>query len=829
MILNEHKILAKPKEFLNEHNRKTLLIAEKLLKEYERTISIFSQKIDDSFFNGKNKAKELKDFIVEMIQYHDYGKANPEYQVFIEDPEKNKGISKENRQHSIYSFFLWFINETSRYDKRIKDDCLKRLVMRTTIAYGVITGHHGKLKNFIHQLSSDEINNINVIIYKRLKKWETVQVSDEEASHSHKLLKKIKTTISHIEMDEYLLNFSKFAYSILTNSDSISSSEIEESNYEELITDIFMRDIKKTSFDKSFDNYDIIQTINRSKIKETDHFTNMKTMNDVRTLVNKKTKQSYDEGTDIYILESPVGSGKTISSLTLAQEIIQKGNKKRIISNFPLNSVQNQYAKTITEDIGLPEDIVNMVNSEIVYGFKNSLGSEEEKQLKEENLWLFKRNSFSNEIIITSHVKFFDVFGAMKRKDSLGLLNLIDSVVIIDEIQNYRKEFWYRIWKELLRFSEVFGTKFIVTTGTLPVSESQLLKNNKRIKKVFTKKENEELFKHPEIKNRCKVEKLTLPETYFLDDLKKEILDDISVKEKEGKNQFIICMTFVEHSKNLYEKIKNEIKGYDVYYLAGRHSSEYKNKIIEKIMKHNKSPEDKIILVTTKTVECGMDFDFDYGYKEYDRFDSVEQLSGRINRSNKKKNCGLKVFEWKRMKLDEEKLFILETNIDDIIEKINNKVFIELYEGVYIKNRISIQDQDVEFEQNHIQCNYEGYGDNIKVIEDKNFVSDMFWSKRNEEHLFINDIDLLPKSKSYAQKVKNSIELKRNLEAYTIKVTNRWLFEMIKDGKVIIKEHKGIEYFIPIDDEYFLKNCLEYFVIDGVESFLESGKYKEMK
>ena len=68
--------------------------------------------------------------------------------------------------------------------------------------------------------------------------------------------------------------------------------------------------------------------------------------------------------------------------------------------------------------------------------------------------------------------------------------------------------------------------------------------------------------------------------------------------------------------------------------MTGDDNKYSRQKIIEKTKEN-----EPIILVATQTIEAGVDIDMDIGFKDISFLDGEEQFIGRINRSNKKKNC----------------------------------------------------------------------------------------------------------------------------------------------------------------------------------------------
>lgn len=802
--------LAKPKETLGEHTENTLRVGNYILDFHKETIHKISEKLPNEFFISNRSRREVRDFILELIKFHDYGKLNPYFQSHIKGEEHYEKIQ---RKHSIYSFYLWL---SSNIKQSLNENTL---LIRTIIAYACIAGHHGSLKELNEEILQSNFR----VLFKEidfLKSWDCL--SDDE-------IEDIKDTIEDFSYEEVIIDssislfLSKFAFSTLITSDSISSSEINPMEYEKAVSHLFEKDIKNTSFENKISSYPYIKKTRESPFKKDVSFKDMDNIFDIRSLLNQRSYEAYDKNVDIYILEAAVGTGKTVSSLSLTERLIKEDEKRKLISVFPLNSVQTQYVKTLTDDFEIDKETLSVINSESLFGLKKD--NETDLKVTPNNLWLFERNCFSNELVITSHVRFFDTFSSISRKNALGFLNLRDSVVIIDEFQNYPPKYWFNVWNELLLMSEMFGVKWVFTTGTFPVSEKQLTEQfGNKIKKVLTRTENNELFGSPYVKDRCAISELNkdVKEYEDMGSIASDILINLREQELRGHTQFIACMSFVKPSKSLYSLLSKELEEYTCYYLCGRHSSEYKKELIKKIHKHHENPSDKVLLVTTKTVECGMDFDFDCGYKEFDMFDSVEQLSGRINRSNKKTGCELKTFQYSRKKLENEKFYHYQ---DETLIKLNNKEFISLYEEMYKDNKISLSKYRNKLNEINEKCEYEKYRQLMKVIDDINYCEDILLINEDNETEFIDIIENSPIGETYPDYIVNSMKLNKKIEKYKITVTTRWLKEKL-NNVLMEREINGFNYYFIHKENFEFE--MDKYVLGDVTSFLEKDSVQEI-
>lgn len=802
-------------ETIQEHTDNVVEVGFIILENFSSELERLCSDVGDSI-PFESSSPSLSDFILNLLRFHDYGKVNPYFTEHIQ------GSFRETRErkHSLYSYLLWLCNENPKLDD--VDEGI--FDFKNAVSFSVIVGHHGSLKKW--EKDSDNIlgNSFSYHI-KNLYDWG--MLNEEEEEHLNELISILLERNVPVS-DSSSLTLSKFIFSVLCISDSIASSDIQKEDYSIAVDDLLGKDIQSTDVLEMITNSDISKMVDKSKLSSTDEFSNCKEMNDVRILLNKKASAAWDKDVDIYILEAPVGTGKTMSSLSLANEIVKMEKKKKIISTFPLNSVQGQYQKNMEEDIGIKEEHMNVINSESLFKVdfefekeeKNKDNPENQIKISDSNLWLFERNCFSNEFLITSHVRFFETLTSITRKSSLGYLSLFNSVVVIDEFQNYPKEYWESIWSELLRMSRLFGVKWIFTTGTFPVSNSQLTSlYGEKIKYVLSDKDNTELFNHSSVKGRSDIKKLSDEVYDDAESIGHDIVESIQNQEESDFTQYIVCVSLVNTARKLYDIVSNELKDYEIQFLCGRHSNSYKKAMVEKVTQINQDRSKKFILVTTKTVECGMDFDFDYGFKEFDMFDSVEQLSGRVNRSKKRDKGWVEVFLFDRYKMEKEKLY---DRTDESLDLLRDKNFRKLFENMYKENKLELSQKEEELIQLNKTLNYEEYKKRMTIIEDDGYITDIYFVKSMNVDNFLKKVRSFETTGTFSDKIQQSIKLREKLEPFRMKVTTKWLKRQV-DDTLIQQEVNGIVYFLLGDDEKF-EEIVEVDEVLGISSYVEKMK-----
>ncbi|MCK4239725.1 MAG: hypothetical protein KAX33_11415, partial [Candidatus Lokiarchaeota archaeon] len=217
-----------------------------------------------------------------------------------------------------------------------------------------------------------------------------------------------------------------------------------------------------------------------------------------------------------------------------------------------------------------------------------------------------------------------------------------NSVVIIDEIQTLPNTDWEYFAKLLQQSAENLNIYFILMSATLPdlskfVSDSSIFEN--LIEKP-EKYQNHQCFTRTRTVFELD-EKVSFK--YFIERIKRE-----KNKIKDSKIKVLCVTNTIQNSFNLYSQLKETLKDeYDVYILNSTVLSQRRRLIIDLFNIESNKLQRNMILVSTQSIEAGVDIDCHFGFREYCPMDSIEQIAGRINRESTRpiENSKLYVFD----------------------------------------------------------------------------------------------------------------------------------------------------------------------------------------
>ena len=530
-------------------------------------------------------------------------------------------------------------------------------------------------------------------------------------------------------------------------------------------------------------------------------------INKLRTDMFLETEKTLKENLDknIFYLEAPTGSGKTNMAINLARELYE--NNKDISSLnyiFPFNNIIEQTDKTFNNYFKKYKDYV-VVNSISAMTEDNNEVLDYEK--------IYTKNIFKQyPIIITSHINLFDtLFGTGKEKN-YSLYNYINSVIILDEIQAYSNNIWREMIEMFDKYSKLLNIKFIIMSATLPRLDNLL---DEKISKFCalisdTKKYYEnDLFKNRVILNY---------------DLLYEKIDTVRLTDEilkyKDKKVLIECIK-KDTAEGLYELLKE--KFLDVYIMTGDDNKYSRQRIIEK------TKEDKpIILVATQTIEAGVDIDMDIGFKDISFLDGEEQFIGRINRSNKKKNCIVYFFN-----LDDARVvYRKDKRIGYNLLKEENRELLESKDFGLFYNKVldRIKEESESYTENNIEefkdeclfINYQKIENKMELIKTDtidifiNYTLDINGDKVKGEEVFNKYKDICNDNElSYAEKKVKLSQISELLSLFT--------YSIHKNQLDLIEGEKELGFYYIKDGEKYMDNgrfCRSKYLGKGEELFL---------
>jgi len=478
---------------------------------------------------------------------------------------------KLDKNHSLLSAYFFLLN--SKFDD-----------IPTLFGFLAIVSHHGDVVNLM--TLAREANKF-FKNQKELEQWDEVagtakniKIYSGLSTKKDEFLDRAKKLRQYLVLSQYR---HKFTYEDFINFKSLYSNLIYSDKFEAIFS-MPKQQTKNIPIDVLESD---IQNLPPNKKR--DAFRNF-------------VLNNFDKERKLFTLTAPTGYGKTLTALNFAL----KFNKSRIIYALPFTSIIDQ-----------TYDIVAKIykNSDILVSKTHHKTTIDEENLTKEDRYSkikFLMESFSGEINVTTlYQLIFALFGN-KNKDNVKFNQLKNSVVIIDEAQaipyNFRKDFI--LLCEII--SQRLGTIFIFMSATMPVIKSE---NFKEISNLdYFSKQDRYVIKWLDIGGE--------------DELLEKICEAAS-----DKNTLVVVNT-IKKAQELFAKLRYK---FNCFCLNGYMYDDHKRATIEAVRcAIDKSKVDplanKILLISTQSIEAGVDLDFDVGFREVSPISSIIQTAGRVNR-----------------------------------------------------------------------------------------------------------------------------------------------------------------------------------------------------
>ncbi|MBC8548373.1 MAG: CRISPR-associated helicase Cas3' [Candidatus Brocadiales bacterium] len=331
------------------------------------------------------------------------------------------------------------------------------------------------------------------------------------------------------------------------------------------------------------------------------------------TIVNKHrteilrqciTKSSHKPA--IFTLTVPTGGGKTLSSMDFALRHAVVYGKRRIIYVIPYTSIIEQTADQFRQ----------IFNNAVVEHHSNVDMSDEGHETTKSRLAC---ENWDAPVIVTTSVQFFESLFANRSSRCRKLHNIVNSVVVLDEVQLLPPEYLNPILRVIKELQKNYGVTFVLSTATQPAfgehksfdfhfeglgDTVEIMENPVALQKAFKRVE------------------IHVPDNLMTSSAWED------VAKKLAQHSSVLCIVNRrDDCRKLYELMPKE----DTFHLSALMCGAHRSKVISQI-KQRLNDKLPTRVISTQLVEAGVDFDFPVVYRAIAGLDSVAQAAGRCNR-----------------------------------------------------------------------------------------------------------------------------------------------------------------------------------------------------
>ena len=596
-----------------------------------------------------NKMNILHVIIKYMVYHHDFGKITPSFQKKIMNEDLQiKALYEESKKklkptHSLYGKLL-FDCVAERYVRdRVSDDeevnALLRVIFNLSI---VIDRHHSPLVNLEKRYNKirDELNDVGEQLQEIVCKLTNISYTRESLVFSDKetyldLHRNITDVFDYYEIKpELFFYLFKLLSSLLITSDYFATmdymsniSNLDRIKDKETVISSQLLNCMEDSFFKKSYNQNLLNKAYVKKVRDR-NLGEVKSLNELRERMLIEAGERLKEyfcsqklnKSKIYYLHVPTGGGKTNISMYLALLILKHDSQiNKIHYVFPYISIIEQNHQVIKETYGTKNiGLIYSTSSWDDKKNKHNSQNDEEAHIK----YLLNNEFLSYPITVISSVNFFNTFVKDKKVNNYKFFSFANSVVIIDEIQTLRDSEW-TLFQNILQYSSEFlNIHYIVMSATLP----KLSILGDRESEAYQLLPNAEQYLHHRFfQNR--VEIVYRPELKTQEKIYNELLLEINTYQHK---KCLVVFNTVKDSHQFYTSLLASP-------LNATYNIELLNSSIlpfrkKQLIKNIGNSKENIILVSTQSIEAGVDIDCDYGIRDFAIPESIIQTGGRINR-----------------------------------------------------------------------------------------------------------------------------------------------------------------------------------------------------
>ena len=421
-----------------------------------------------------------------------------------------------------------------------------------------------------------------------------------------------------------------------------------------------------------------------------------------RSVIQAQVYEKIGTDSEIYLMNMPTGSGKTLCSMKFALSRAILSGKRRIIYVIPYNSIIDQTAAVFEDIFG---DNAHILRHQSSFCIDDTDKDEDYRQLINN-----VTENWNAQIIITTSVQFFESVYGNKRNKVRKMHNMTDSIIVFDEAHLMPTEYLKPCLRAVSYITRLFNSEAVFLTATMP-DFNRLIKKyalkNSRITELVTDRSYFHKFKKGSFYYTGTVSEDKLLESACANPSALIVVNKRNTAARlydmaSGKKFHLSTYMAAFDRKRVIDTIKEELK-----------------KLYRDYPTLENVPENRrIVVISTSLIEAGVDLDFFSVYRELAGLDNILQAGGRCNREGKRENARINVFRLEGSR-ESFKVNITKSLIDKYEDISSPECIKEYYDRLYFLNHDLIQKNSIAKDVTKFESiPFADYAKSFRMIED---------------------------------------------------------------------------------------------------------------
>ncbi|HRF44654.1 MAG TPA: CRISPR-associated helicase Cas3' [Candidatus Competibacteraceae bacterium] len=347
-----------------------------------------------------------------------------------------------------------------------------------------------------------------------------------------------------------------------------------------------------------------------------------KPLNSLRRQLREQITAGADRGERCCTLTLPTGTGKTLLAATWAlrqrEQLATGGPPPRIIIALPFLSIVDQTEQEYRQLLGL--DPASSAQSDRLLA-SHSL-SQREYELEGNTLGAaytrFYLDTWRAEVIVTTFDQLLLALFAPRTRHQMRFHVLMDALIILDEVQTLPCRLWDVVDQALRGLTEEGNSRVLLMSATQPAlltGARELVGDAMQVAEIFSEFRRYRLV----LQHLC-------PQS--LDDFIAGLLPRVLDWRQEGRRALITLNTRAS-AKAVWKAVDECLPEIPVWLISADVTPR------DRLAKIAAIKTGQIgVVVSTQTVEAGVDIDMDIVIRDFAPLDALIQVAGRCNRHN---------------------------------------------------------------------------------------------------------------------------------------------------------------------------------------------------